>query len=90
MRDTGPKTPESAPSPPCSPPGGHRARLEALRDRLEAAIEVSDPNMLPQLAGQYRATLDDIAKLDAQAPQAGIQDDLRKRREQRRAKQRTA
>lgn len=68
----------------------HRARLEALRDQLKSALDTASENMLPQLAGQYRATLDDIAKLDAATPQAGIQDDLRKRREERRKKQRSA
>jgi hypothetical protein len=68
----------------------HKERLEQLRDTLAAAIEVADPNMLPQLAGQYRATLADLAALDATTPKVGIQDDLRKRREERRKGQRSA
>ena len=40
-----------------------RARLEALRDKLAAAIETCTENMLPQLAGQYRATLAELTAL---------------------------
>ena len=68
----------------------HRRRLEALRDQLEQALATATENMLPQLAGQYRSTLDDIAKLGDSTPKASVQDDLRKRREQRRAKTRPA
>ena len=41
----------------------HRRRLEELRDKLERALGSCTENMLPQLAGQYRATLADIAAL---------------------------
>lgn len=75
---------------PATPREDHRHRLEKLRDQLAGAIETADTNMLPQLAGQYRATLEALAKLDAASPTSGIQDDLRKRREQRRMRQRPA
>lgn len=45
--------------------------------------------MLPQLAGQYRATLDAIAQLDAAQPVAGIEDDLKRKRAERRKQQRS-
>ena len=67
---------------------GHRERLEDLRDQLEMALASATENMLPQLAGQYRATLEDIAKIEAAAPQASIQDDLKARRNERRHAQR--
>ncbi len=64
--------------------GDHRLRLEALRDRLESALSVASPEMLPQLAGQYRATLADIAKIDDAEPVGMIHDDLVAKRRQRR------
>ena len=63
----------------------HRRRLEALRDMLDSALSVASPEMLPQLAGQYRATLSDIAKLDAAEPKAMIHDDLVAKRRARRS-----
>mgnify|MGYP000040507317 CR=1 FL=1 len=63
----------------------HRERLEDLRDQMESALSVASPEMLPQLAGQYRATLGDIAKLDAAEPQAMIHDDLVAKRRARRS-----
>jgi hypothetical protein len=64
----------------------HRKRLEDLRDLLESALSVASPEMLPQLAGQYRATLIDLAKIDAAEPTGMIHDDLvAKRRERRQA-----
>lgn len=66
----------------------HRERLEALRDQLAQALADADANMLPQLSGQYRGTLDDLAKLDAKSPAAGIQDDLKELRRKRRHQQR--
>ena len=41
--------------------GDQRVALLALRDTLAAAMDSCEPNMLPQIAGQYRATLADIA-----------------------------
>ena len=66
----------------------HREKLIALRDRLERSMDESPPQMLPQIAGQYRATLADIAALDSAAPQVGLEDDLKKKRAQRRELQR--
>lgn len=66
----------------------HRERLESLRDKLEAALDVASENMLPQLAGQYRATLEALAQLDASQPVAGIEDDLKRKRAERRKEQR--
>ena len=40
------------------------------------------------VAGQYRATLDDIAKIEAAEPKVAIQDDLKARRNARRKVQR--
>lgn len=40
-----------------------RKRLEELRDKLAAALEGCSENMLPQLSGQYRATLADLLAL---------------------------
>jgi hypothetical protein len=60
----------------------HRKRLEALRDRLEAALETCSENMLPQLAGQYRACLADLADLPS-IQEASPADDLNARRASR-------
>lgn len=68
----------------------HRARLVAVQHMLETAMEAAPMNMLPQLVGQYRATLDDIATIDADTVQAGIQDDLKEKRAARRKSQRSA
>ena len=65
-----------------------RERLEALRDRLEVAMDEVGPQMLPQVAGQYRATLADLAEIDSASPQAGMQDDLKAQRDARRERQR--
>lgn len=40
-----------------------RAALVTLRDTLAAAMDNAEPNMLPQIAGQYRATLADLDAL---------------------------
>lgn len=71
-------------------PDEHRERLDALRERLEEEMEEAPPNVLPQLIGQYRGTLDDLAKLESDKPQAGIQDDLKAKRAQRRREQKSA
>lgn len=68
----------------------HQERLEDLRDRLESALSVASPEMLPQLAGQYRATLTDLAKIDADEPRSMIHDDLVARRKARRLALKTA
>lgn len=67
------------------PSESHRDRLVALRDRLERAIDAAGENMLPALAAQYRATLDDLARVDADvAPPARLTDDLKAKRSDRR------
>jgi hypothetical protein len=62
----------------------HRARLERLRDQLTVAIEAASDNMLPQLAGQLRATLADLAALPALEDKVSITDELKQRRAARR------
>ena len=62
----------------------HRARLEQLRDQLTDAILSSSENMLPQLAGQLRATLADLAALPAQVEKVSMTDELKQRRGARR------
>lgn len=62
----------------------HRARLERLRDQLTAAIESCSENMLPQLAGQLRATLADLAALPAPEERQSLTDELKQRRAARR------
>ena len=60
----------------------HRKRLEALRDKLALALESCSENMLPQLAGQYRATLADLAALPAEVAKVlSVRDQLKERRE---------
>jgi hypothetical protein len=61
-----------------------RVRLERLRDQLTAAIESCSENMLPQLAGQLRATLADLAALPAPEDKVSITDELKQRRAARR------
>ncbi len=68
----------------------HRARLERLRDQLTAAIEGASDNMLPQLAGQLRATLADLAALPALEDKVSITDELKQRRAARRGATPTA
>jgi hypothetical protein len=68
---------------PMTSPDDHRARLERLRDQLAAAIESASENMLPQLAGQYRATLADLAALPIVAGKVPVKDELRARRQDR-------
>lgn len=61
-----------------------RQRLEALRDQLTAAIELCSENMLPQLAGQLRATLADLAALPVPEERQSLTDELKQRRAARR------
>jgi len=67
-----------------------RERLERLRDQLARAIEDAEPNMLPQLAGQYRATLADLSALPPVVKKVAVKDDLKERRQQRVAANRGA
>ncbi|MFZ4812843.1 MAG: hypothetical protein ACOYL9_16000, partial [Ilumatobacteraceae bacterium] len=61
-----------------------RQRLERLRDQLTKAIESCGENMLPQLAGQLRATLDDLAALPVVEEKVSLTDELKQRRAARR------
>ena len=63
--------------------GDQRAALEAMRDKLAADMELADPAVVAQIAGQLRATLKDLAALP---PAAGGSktDEVRARREARR------
>lgn len=45
--------------------GDRRAALVALRDTLARSMDECDPNMHAQIAGQYRATLAELAALPA-------------------------
>jgi hypothetical protein len=63
-----------------STPDDRRKRLEDLRDQLADAIGSCSENMLPQLAGQYRATLADIAALPPVVQKVAVKDDLKVRR----------
>lgn len=62
-----------------------RKRLETLRTQLEQALSTCSENMLPQLAGQYRATLADIAALppEAQGEVKASVSDFESRRQKR-------
>lgn len=61
-----------------------RERLERLRDQLTAAMETCSENMLPQLAGQLRATLADLAALPVVEEKVSLTDELKHRRAARR------
>jgi len=63
----------------------HRERLEDLRDKLAMALGQCSENMLPQLAGQYRATLADIAALPPVVEAQSVTDEIRARREKKKA-----
>ncbi len=68
------------------PNADRRERLERLRDQLADAIAGAEANMLPQLAGQYRATLADLAALPPVVGKVSVKDELKARREGRIAK----
>ena len=78
-----PQAPVGAPK---EPPGvvEQRTRLEALRDRLTAAIAEAGSRDLAPLAGQLRAVLNDLAALPA-VTEASDVDDLAAQRARRRA-----
>lgn len=58
-----------------------RTRLCELRDLLADAIRSADANMLPQLAGQYRACLADLAALGDATEELSPTEALRARRQ---------
>lgn len=61
-----------------------RARLVALRDRLERALHGASENMLPQLAGRYQAVIEKLAELPAaQGGPVSKRDELKERRERK-------
>ena len=62
--------------------GDARAALVALRDTLAAAMDEARPDMLPQLAGQYRSVVKDLASMPGGA-KVSKQDELKRRREER-------
>jgi hypothetical protein len=61
-----------------------RVALVALRDTLAAAVDGARPDMLPQIAGQYRAVLKDLAGLPT-VKVVSKQDELKARRAARRS-----
>lgn len=79
------KTPAPVGAPRAqSPDEDRRKRLEALRDRLEAAIEAASDRDLAPLAARYQSVLADLAALPAVKDSDGI-DDLSAARRRRRA-----
>ena len=63
--------------------GDIRATYEALRDDLAKKLELAEPAVAAQIAGQLRAILKDLAAMPA-AKVVPKRDDLRARREARR------
>jgi hypothetical protein len=63
----------------------YRVRLETLRDQLTAAVLTCSENMLPQLSGQLRATLADIAGLPEVVVKLSQADELRAKRAAKRS-----
>lgn len=61
----------------------YRRTLVALRDGLATAFDTADPNLRPQISGQLRAVLADLATLPAEK-KATPTDEIRARREARR------
>jgi len=78
-----PQAPVGAPKQPL-PSEDHRKRLEALRDRLEGAIEEAGMRDLAPLAARYQAVLAELAALPVVEESNGI-DDLSAARRRRRA-----
>lgn len=65
--------------------GNIRAALVALRDTLAEQLDMTEAQIHAQLAAQYRATLADIAALDAAQPEAkeSVLDEITARRKAR-------
>ena len=78
-----PQAPVGAPRTQ-QPDEDRRNRLEALRDRLEAAIAEAGHRDLAPLAARYQSVLAELASLPAVKESDGI-DDLAKRRQVRRS-----
>jgi len=66
-----------------------RERLVRLRDQQEAALALCSVELLPQLSGQYRATLVEIDEIDSAGATDDMRDDLRDQRQRRMQKRRT-
>ena len=79
------KTPAPVGAPRTQPPSAdHRQRLEALRDRLEGAIETAGDRELAPLAARYQSVLAELAALPVIEESDGI-DDLSAARRRRRS-----
>ena len=50
-----------------------RKALIALRDSLAAAMDGAEPNVMAQIAGQYRATLKELAELPEAKPDSALE-----------------
>lgn len=61
--------------------GDRRRALEELRDTLAALLDTTDKQVHAQVAAQYRATLAELAELDAVRPGSGGVDELKRRRD---------
>lgn len=62
--------------------GDRRRTLEEIRDRLALAMDLAEPNMLPQLSGQLRTTLAELADMGGEGS-AVKRNELGERREAR-------
>jgi hypothetical protein len=60
-----------------------RAALVALRDSLAAAMDGAEPNVMAQIAGQYRATLKELAELPEAKPDSVLQQATKERSKRR-------
>ena len=78
-----PQSPVGAPRIPAATTD-HRTRLEALRDRLEAALEDAGHRDLAPLAARYQAVLAELAGLP-EVKESDDVDDLASRRAARRS-----
>jgi hypothetical protein len=65
--------------------GDRRQALEAMRDALAAAMELAEPSVMAQLAGQLRQVLRELDELPASEGKSK-RDELADRRKNRRAK----
>lgn len=65
--------------------GDRRDALVALRDTLASMLDTTEAQIHAQLAAQYRATLADIAEIDAAtgAKPKGVRDELKSKRDAR-------
>lgn len=78
------QAPVGGPKPAPLPSVDHRKRLEALRDRLEAAVAEAGMRDLAPLAARYQSVLAELAAFPAIEESDGI-DDLSAARRRRRA-----